>query len=91
MHTPWALPAFAGVGATETFDPMVPIVADGITTFHDVAGVEVRLTTGDELPGIVLHEAGWQCDGHSWRLMSGNGSPAEILEFATLIIETVCA
>ena len=91
LHTPWVLTAFAAVGVADTFDPSVPIVADGDTTFHEVAGVEVRVTTGEELPGIVLHEAGWRCDGHSWRLMSGDGSPAEILEFAGEIIRTACA
>ena len=91
LHTPWALTAFAGIGTTDSFDPSVPIVADGATTFHDVDGVTVRLTTGDELPGIVLHEGGWNCDGHSWRLMSGLGTPAEILEFATEIIRTACS
>ena len=46
LHTPWALPAFVGIAAAEVLDPMVPIVAAGDTTFHDVAGVEIPLSAG---------------------------------------------
>jgi hypothetical protein len=90
LATPWALPAFVAVGPAALLDPMVPIVADGDTTFHQIGNVTVRVTSGDELPGIVLHEAGWTCDDHAWRLMSGWGSPEEILEFATQVVTTAC-
>ena len=46
-------------------------MADGEHTYRDVDGVTMRISTGEEFPGIVLHEAAWQCDGYGWRITAG--------------------
>jgi hypothetical protein len=89
FNTPWALNGFAAIGPVDSFDPMVPIVADGETTFHDVDGVEVRLTTGLEMEMFVLHEAGWRCGAYSWRLEATLGSPGELLEYAEILVRSL--
>ena len=90
FHTPLALPAIATVGPADLFDPAAPIVADGEHTHRDVGGVTMRVSTGEELPGIVLHEAGWQCDGYGWRITAGWGSPDEVADFAAQVITNSC-
>jgi hypothetical protein len=88
LHTPLALSAFAGVGPAGSFDPTVPIVADGVTAFDTVDGVEIRLTTGKEL-GFDLYEAGWSCNDHEWRLFSSYGTPEELFGFVESLVGAI--
>ena len=89
FNTPLALGAFAVIGPANFFDPMVPLVPDGDSTYSDVNGVEVRLTVGKELSQFDLYEAGWSCGEHSWRLYAGLGSPGEVLNFTETLVRSL--
>ena len=88
FNTPLALGAFAVIGPADSFDPMVPIVPDGESSFSTVGGAEIRLTVGKELGQFDLYETGWTCGDHSWRLYSGLGTPAELLAFTELLVRS---
>ena len=89
LHTPMSLIAFAVVGPSDFFDPTVPIVPDGETTLHTVDGITIRLTTGRELGRTDLHETGWSCGDHAWRLYSSYGTPDELLEFTEMLVPSL--
>lgn len=89
FNTPFALNAFAVIGSVDAFDPMVPLLPDGDSTFHQVGEVEVRLTTGLELEMFDLFESGWRCGDFSWRIYAGLGSPDEVLEFTELLVRSL--
>jgi hypothetical protein len=89
FHTPIALIAFAVIGPADSFDPMVPIVPDGTSSYQTIDGVEVRLTTGKELDQFDLYETGWSCGDHAWRLYSSNGTPDELLEFTGVLVRSL--
>ena len=89
FNTQQALGAFAVIGPADVFDPMVPIVADGESTFSSVDGVEIRLTVGKELGQFDLFETGWSCGDHSWRLYAGLGTPAELLGFTEVLVRSL--
>lgn len=89
FHTPLALAALADVGPTTVFDPMVPIVADGTSSTHEVDDIELRVTTGLELDMFVLHEVGFRCGDFGWRLTSTYGTPGELLDFAATLVRSI--
>ncbi len=89
FHTPQSLIAFAAVGTVDSFDPMVPIVADGETSLRTIDGVEVRVSAGKEMGLFDLFETGWRCGDHAWRLTSGYGTPEELLEFTELLLSSL--
>ncbi len=91
FNTPQALSGLAVIAAAGVFDPMVPIVPDGATTFSTVDGVKIRLTVGKELGQFDLYETGWSCGDHEWRLYTGLGSPEELTDFTeTLVRSLLC-
>ena len=89
FNTPLALGAFAVIGPTGSFDPMVPIVPDGESAFTTLDGVEIRSTAGKELGEFDLYETGWSCGDHEWRLYAGVGSRAELTEFTEVLVRSL--
>lgn len=88
FNTPIALSAFAVIGPADAYDPMVPIVADGVTTFEQVDGVRVRSTVGMELVSE-LHETGWVCADHAWRLYTMFGTVEELQAYARDLVRSL--
>jgi hypothetical protein len=89
LNTPLALGAFAVIAPAGSFDPMVPIVPDGESTFSIVDGVEIRLTVGKELGQFDLYETGWSCGDHEWRLYAGLGTPREVADFTEMLVRSL--
>lgn len=87
LNTHLGLPMIAAVAPADAFDPMVPILSGG-SVFEQVGGVQVRVTAGLSTEYEVA-DAGWSCDGWSWRLYTGWGSVAEVWDFVRLLIASI--
>lgn len=72
------------------FDPMAPRYNSGVTTRVDVDGLEVRVTEiGPDDEWSIAGELGWACGEFVWIMQPPfNGTTAEMLEMAELIVAT---